>query len=169
MWALDPACSYYVESINQTWNKPVAPFLRTNHCKIGVIYWLHQFERLRPRNTQRATYTLVIPQVVPLFHIDSLLLVSSSSVDVLLFNILKKFFLSLKIFSTHSRFFFFLYFHRTLPVTSHFLQLILCSFPATIVCLITHSFLHWFQPNCYQCLCYVSSTCQTIFRLKQIP
>ena len=78
---------------------------------------LHPFERLRPRNTQRATYTLVIPQVVPLFHVVSLLLVSSSSVDVLLFNILKKSFLSLKVFTTGSRIFFIFIAHFWLPPT----------------------------------------------------
>ena len=36
----------------------------------------------------------------------------------------------------------------------------------SLVCLITHSFLHGFQPNLYQHFSYVCSTCHTIFSLK---
>ena len=36
----------------------------------------------------------------------------------------------------------------------------------SLVCLITHSFLHGFQPNLYQHFFYVCSTCHTIISLK---
>ena len=36
----------------------------------------------------------------------------------------------------------------------------------SLVCLITHSFLHGFQPNLYQHFSYVCSTCHTIISLK---
>ena len=39
-------------------------------------------------------------------------------------------------------------------------------FVHSIVCLITHSFLHGFQPNLYQHFSYVCSTCLTTFSLK---
>ena len=39
----------------------------------------------------------------------------------------------------------------------------------TLVCLITHSLLHGFQPNLYQHFSYVCSTRQTTFSIKQIP
>ena len=36
----------------------------------------------------------------------------------------------------------------------------------SLICLITHSFLHGFQPNLYQHFSYVCSTCHTIISLK---
>ena len=38
-----------------------------------------------------------------------------------------------------------------------------------LVCLITYSFLHGFQPNLYQHFSYVCSIRQTTFSIKQIP
>ena len=133
---------------------------------------MRPFEWLRPRNTHRATYTLVIPQVVPLFHVVSLLLVSSLSVDLLLFNILKKSFLSLKFFLTGSHFLFFFFFifiaHFRLPTTFAVNPLFISchnclSDNSLISSLISTKLLSVFV------LQYVSSTSQTIFRLKKTP
>ena len=39
-------------------------------------------------------------------------------------------------------------------------------FVHSLICLITHSFLHEFQPNLFQHFSHVCSTCHTIFSLK---
>ena len=137
-------------------------FLRTSHGELGMIYCAH-----RPKNTHiHISYStsIVATFVSCSFIVASLIL----SMYFFFFNIHKYSFLLLKFFWHPIVFLllYFLYFHRTLNHANQGLAVTPLFLATTIVCLITHWFLHWFQPNLCQCLSYVCSTSQTIFRLK---
>ena len=150
------------------------PILSTSHCefygarscaharKIILLAPIYPFNR----------------QIVPLVFEELLTWSSSTSVTSNFCNSHTKSFLSSKKFYAAVVFSFFVSFFYFIahvswacvtPMWNPAISIWNIHLVHILICLITHSFLHGFQPNLYQHFSYVCSTRQTTFSIKQIP
>ena len=143
-WKLDLALKY----------QPWCPFVHPRSKTIPLVP-IHPFTR----------------QIVPLVCEELLTWSSSTSVMTNFGNSHTKSFLSSKNYYAAAIFFF--HFHHTLfvglrdPRMNPRISIWNTHLVHTLVYLITHSFLHEFQPNLYQHFSYVCSTRQTTFSINK--
>ena len=142
--------------------------ISTNHC---VFYGAH-CATTHDEPSFPALFNPFTRELVPLLFEESITRSSSKLVQPVFWYSLIKSFLPQKFFWRGSHFFlhcfifiahFFVGLRELAWIPEGFFKL---SFVHALVCLITHSFPHGFQPNLYQHFSHVCSTCHTIISLK---